>query len=168
MHFELRTRDYRPSKRRALKFSQVRRPGWRPIFATKRTVQLGSLMSITCISLREGSGLGGGSSAPNPSGQSSSADAPLPVGRMLFGRTLRGSPRLKGGVLDETETLSLQGPRGIGATTAEALAAEGCNVMLGGFGEMAAIEAEREHLAESRHSVANPADLSEEADCDSS
>ena len=57
--FRAAEQDYRTSKRRALKFSQVRRPGWRPIFATKRTVQLGSLMSITCISLREGFGLGG-------------------------------------------------------------------------------------------------------------
>ena len=59
--------------------------------------------------------------------------------------------------------------RGIGAAVAEALAAEGCNVMLSGFGEMAAIEAERERLARQYGvSVAyNPADLSEEADCDS-
>ena len=58
--------------------------------------------------------------------------------------------------------------RGIGAAVAEALAAEGCNVMLSGFGEMAAIEAERERLARQYGvSVAyNPADLSEEADCD--
>ena len=38
--------------------------------------------------------------------------------------------------------------RGIGAAIAEALAAEGCNVMLNGFGEADAIEMERARLAE--------------------
>ncbi|MDA0655769.1 MAG: SDR family NAD(P)-dependent oxidoreductase, partial [Proteobacteria bacterium] len=38
--------------------------------------------------------------------------------------------------------------RGIGAAIAEALAADGCNVMLSGFGEADAIEAERQRLAD--------------------
>ena len=37
--------------------------------------------------------------------------------------------------------------RGIGKATAEALAAEGCNVMLSGFGDAAEIEEERGRIA---------------------
>jgi len=58
--------------------------------------------------------------------------------------------------------------RGIGAAIAEALAAEGCNVMLNGFGNADAIEAERIRLAgEYGVSVAYcGADLSKENDCE--
>ena len=59
--------------------------------------------------------------------------------------------------------------RGIGKATAEALAAEGCNVMLSGFGDAAEIEEERGRIAET-YGVAvayNGADLGEEDDCDS-
>ena len=58
--------------------------------------------------------------------------------------------------------------RGIGKATAEALAAEGCNVMLSGFGDAAEIEAERARIAETYGvTVAyNGADLGKEGDCD--
>ena len=58
--------------------------------------------------------------------------------------------------------------RGIGKATAEALAAEGCNVMLSGFGDAAEIEEERGRIAETYGvTVAyNGADLGEEDDCD--
>jgi 3-hydroxybutyrate dehydrogenase len=58
--------------------------------------------------------------------------------------------------------------RGIGAAIAEELAADGCNVMLSGFGEADAIEAERKRLADTYSvSVAyNPADLGKEEDVD--
>lgn len=58
--------------------------------------------------------------------------------------------------------------RGIGAAVAAALAAEGCNVMLNGFGDADAIEAERARLAD-EHGVSvqyNGADLSKEAEVD--
>jgi 3-hydroxybutyrate dehydrogenase len=58
--------------------------------------------------------------------------------------------------------------RGIGAAIAEALAAEGCNVMLNGFGDADAIEAARSRMAET-HGVTvayNGADLSNEGDVD--
>lgn len=58
--------------------------------------------------------------------------------------------------------------RGIGAAVAEALAAEGCNVMLNGFGDADAIDRERGRLADAYGvSVAySDADLGEEAACD--
>ncbi len=55
---------------------------------------------------------------------------------------------------------------GIGLGIAEALAAEGCNLMLNGFGDKAAIDAIRKGLAE-RHDVTvsySPADMSKPAD----
>ena len=58
--------------------------------------------------------------------------------------------------------------RGIGAAIAAALAAEGCNVMLNGFGDAKAIEAERQRLADA-HQVSvqyNGADLGDEAELD--
>jgi len=58
--------------------------------------------------------------------------------------------------------------RGIGAAVAEALAAEGCNVMLSGFGDAATINAERDRMAK-QHNVSvayNAADLGKESDCD--
>ncbi|MEL0114376.1 MAG: SDR family NAD(P)-dependent oxidoreductase, partial [Rickettsiales bacterium] len=58
--------------------------------------------------------------------------------------------------------------RGIGAAIAEALAAEGCNVMLNGFGDADAIEAALSRMAET-HGVTvayNGADLSNEGDVD--
>lgn len=58
--------------------------------------------------------------------------------------------------------------RGIGAAMAEALAADGCNVILNGFGDADAIEAERKRLAETyKVEVAyNGADLSQEDQVD--
>lgn len=58
--------------------------------------------------------------------------------------------------------------RGIGAAIAAALAAEGCNVMLNGFGDAEQIESTRQALADSCGvSVAyNGADLAQEADID--
>ncbi len=59
--------------------------------------------------------------------------------------------------------------RGIGAAIAAALAAEGCNVMLNGFGDARAIEVERQRL-ENAHGVSvayNGADLSDEGALDS-
>lgn len=58
--------------------------------------------------------------------------------------------------------------RGIGAAMAEALAADGCNVMLNGFGEADAIEGERRRLAESYgvEVAYNGADLGKEAEVD--
>lgn len=58
--------------------------------------------------------------------------------------------------------------RGIGAAIAEALAAEGCNVMLNGFGDANAIEQERKRLADD-HGVKVAycgADLGVESECD--
>ena len=58
--------------------------------------------------------------------------------------------------------------RGIGAAIAAALAAEGCNVMLNGFGHAAQIESTRQELAERCGvSVAyHGADLAQEAEVD--
>tara|TARA_B100000676_G_C18090699_1_gene859421 strand:- start:5211 stop:6014 length:804 start_codon:yes stop_codon:yes gene_type:complete len=58
--------------------------------------------------------------------------------------------------------------RGIGKATAEALAAEGCNVMLSGFGDPVKIEAECTRMANTYgvNVAYNGADLSKEDDCD--
>src|ERR1700730_2168969 len=55
---------------------------------------------------------------------------------------------------------------GIGLGIATALAAEGCNLLLNGFGDAAAIEKERANLAEkySIKVVYSPADMSKPAD----
>ncbi len=58
--------------------------------------------------------------------------------------------------------------RGIGAAMAEALAAEGCHIMLNGFGDASAIEAQRQRLA-AQYGVSvlyNGADLAVEAELD--
>jgi len=58
--------------------------------------------------------------------------------------------------------------RGIGAAVATALAAEGCNVMLNGFGDADAIEAARKGLADA-HGVSvaySGSDLSKEDEVD--
>jgi 3-hydroxybutyrate dehydrogenase len=58
--------------------------------------------------------------------------------------------------------------RGIGAAIAEALAADGCNVMLSGFGEADAIEAERQRLADTYEGdiAYHGADLGQEDEVD--
>ena len=83
-------------------------PGWRPIFATKRTVQLGSLMSITCISLREGFGLGGGVRCRIQVGRAARPTRCCPWGGCSlvghYGEAVH--QRLKGGMLDEGQKRS--------------------------------------------------------------